>query len=341
MALPVGKALREVFGSTLAELADEDPRIVVLDGDVASSTGAETFDSRHPERFIQTGIAEQDMLGVAAGLATVGFVPVVSAFACFAVGRAFDSIRVLIDQPGLGVKIAAGYTGLLTGMTGKTHQMLDDIAIMRTLPNMTVVAPADEVEIRQALRAMVATDGPFYMQVTRERSQVLFGPDHRFRLGTAVIVRDGSDVTLVSTGVQTTRVVDAADLLAARGIRATVLHMATIKPLDLAALVDAARRTGFVIVVEEQTVIGGLGGAVAEALSDRFPVPVKRLGIMDQYGESGSNDALLNKYRLSADPLAVDIESLLLKRDLPGPSDLTSVPTSSGQLVSHSASDAP
>lgn len=311
MGLPAGKALRVVFGETLAELAYEDPRIVVLDGDVGSSTGAEIFETAHPDRLLQMGIAEQNMLGVAAGLAAVGFVPIVSAFACFAVGRAFDSIRVLIAQPGLNVKVTGGYSGLLTGMTGKTHQIFNDVAIMRTLANVTVLAPADEVEARQAIRAMVATDGPFYMQVTREVSPALFGADYRFGIGRAVRVREGSDVALVSTGVQTTRVVEAAEILARRGVEATVLHVPTIKPLDEGAIVDAARRTGFVVVVEEQSVLGGLGGAVAEVLSDRYPVVVKRLGIQDTYGESGPNELLLEKYRLSASAVADDVRSLL------------------------------
>jgi len=316
MGLPMGKALRTVLGETLVELADEDPRMLVLDGDVGNSSGAEIFENARPDRFLQMGIAEQNMLGVAAGLATVGFVPVVSAFACFAVGRAFDSIRVLIAQPGLNVKITGGYAGLLTGMTGKTHQMFDDVAIMRSLPHVVVLAPADEVEARQAIRAMVATDGPFYIQVTREVSPVFFGPEYRFELGRAVKVRQGgSDVTLVSTGVQTTRVIEAAEMLALLGVEASVLHVPTIKPIDEEALVDAARATGFVVVIEEQSVLGGLGGAVAEVLSDRFPVTVKRLGIRDTYGESGHNEDLLDKYRLSAAMVAKDVESLLRQQD--------------------------
>jgi transketolase len=314
MELRTGKALRVVFGETLVELAHDDPRIVVLDGDVGNSSGAETFENAYPDRFLQMGIAEQGMLGVAAGLATVGFIPVVSAFACFAVGRAFDPIRVLIAQPGLSVKITGGFAGLLTGMTGKTHQMFDDIAIMRSLPKFTILAPADEVEARQAIRAMVATDGPFYMQVTREVSPVVFGPDYRFELGRAVKMREGGDVTLVSTGVETTRVIEAAEMLALLGVKASVLHVPTIKPIDEEALVDAARATGFVVVVEEQSVLGGLGGAVAEVLSDRCPVAVKRLGIRDTYGESGPNEALLDKYRLSAARVAEDVESLLRQR---------------------------
>ena len=310
-ALRPGKAARVVFGETMSDLADEDPRVLVLDADVGVSTGAAAFEAAHPDRFLQMGIAEQGMLGAAAGLATVGFVPVVSAFSCFAVGRAFDSIRVLVAQPALSVKIAGGYAGLLTGMTGKTHQMFDDVAIMRTLPNVSVLAPADEVETAQAIRAMVACDGPFYIQLTREASPVLFTADYRFEIGPAVRIRNGSDVTLVSTGPQTTRVYQAAEILASRGMEATVLHVPTIKPIDGEGIVEAARASGRVVVVEEQSVLGGLGGAVAEVLSSRYPVPVRRLGLPDIYGESGPNDALLDKYRLSPGAVAEDVQAWL------------------------------
>jgi transketolase len=314
VSLPVGTALRQVFGETMAELATEDPAILVLDGDVGSSTGALIFEQAHPDRYIQAGIAEQNMTAMAAGLATVGFRPYVTTFSCFAVARALDSIRVLVAQPALDVKIIGGYAGLLTGMTGKTHQMFNDIAIMRTLPHMTVVAPADETEARQAIRAIAAQPGPVYMQITREPSPVLFGADYSFRLGRAVTVRDGTDATLVSTGVQTTRVVEAAQILAERGLDVQVLHVPTIKPLDDEAIVAAARATGLVITIEEQSIIGGLGGAVAEVLSERYPVSVRRLGIKDCFGESGTNDQLLDKYRLSAERVAEDVAALLTGR---------------------------
>jgi transketolase len=311
MWLPIGAALRQVFGETMAELAAEDSRILLLDGDVGSSTGGAIFEDAHPGQYIQAGIAEQNMLAMAAGLATVGLRPFVSTFSCFAVARALDSIRVLVAQPALDVKIMGGYAGLLTGMTGKTHQMFDDIAIMRTLPHMTVVAPADETEARLAIRAVAAIAGPVYMQITREPSPVLFDAGYRFQLGRAVTVRDGADTTLISTGVQTTRVFEAAEILAERGLDAQVLHVPTIKPLDGDAIVAAARSTGQVITIEEQSVLGGLGGAVAEVLSERYPVPVRRLGIRDCFGESGPNDQLLDKYRLSAARVAEDVEALL------------------------------
>jgi transketolase len=312
MALRVGAAMRQVFGETMADLARSDPAIVVLDGDVGSSTGAAIFEAVHPERYIQAGPAEQNMLAMAAGLATVGFKPYVTTFACFAVARALDSVRVLIAQPQLDVKIIGGYAGLLTGMTGKTHQMFNDIAIMRSLPSMVVVAPADETEARQAIAALAAIDEPAYLQVTREPSPVLFGPDYTFRLGKAVTVFDGgADATLISTGVQTTRAYDAAEILSSRGIDVTVLHVPTIKPLDGDAIVAAAQTSGQVITIEEQSVLGGLGGAIAELLSERYPVPVKRLGIQDCFGESGPNDKILDKYRLSSAKVAADIEAWL------------------------------
>ncbi len=311
-------ALRQVFGETVAELADEDPRVVMLDGDVGSSTGAGLFEAAHPGRYLQTGIAEQNMLAMAAGLAAVGYRPWVSTFSCFAVARALDPIRVLISQPRLDVKIVGGYAGLLTGMTGKTHQMLDDIAIMRTLPHMLVLAPADQAEARQAIRAIAAVADPAYLQITREPSPALFGPDYRFRLGRAVAVRPGGDVTLISTGVQTTRVAGAAEILARRGIDAGVLHLPTVKPLDEAAVTAAAQASGYVITIEEQSIIGGLGGAVAEVLSEQYPVPVDRLGLRDCYGESGPNEALLDKYRLSAARVAEDVEALLGRRSRTG-----------------------
>lgn len=311
MKMQAGKALRTVFGETLIQMAESDPRIVVLDGDVGVSTGAFVFESAFPRRYLQMGIAEQAMLGVAAGLAADGLIPVVSGFACFNVGRAFDSIRVLVAQPALSVKITGGFSGLLTGKTGKTHQIFDDVAIMRTLPNMTVLAPADEVEAAQAIRAMIATDGPFYLQLTREASPVLFPASYQFRLGAAVLLRTGTDVTLISSGVQTTRVAEAAGILADRGIEATLLHVPTIRPLDETAVINAALTSGQVVTVEEQSVLGGLGGAVAEVLAESCPLPVHRLGIRDVYGESGAEAALLDKYRLSAAAVAADVESWL------------------------------
>jgi transketolase len=311
MTLPMGRAMREVFGETVAALADTDQRVVMLDADTGSSTKADIFEKRHPERYLQMGIAEQNMLGVAAGLAATGLTPFVSTFVAFAVVRPLDQIRVLIAQTGLNVKITAGYAGLFTGVTGKTHLIVDDVAIMRAMPGMVTVCPADDVEAEQALRWAAAYDGPVYIRLIRDATQRLFDDSYRFEIGRAVVVREGRDVTLISTGTQTPRVVDAAEMLAERGIDAHVLHVPTIKPLDVPAIVAAARKTGFVVTVEEHTVIGGLGGAVAEALSEHSPTRVKRLGMQDEYGISATNSILLDMFGLSATRVADKVVQLV------------------------------
>jgi transketolase len=311
MTLPMGRPMREIFGETVAELANDDPRIVMLDGDVGSSTRADIFEKAHPDRYLQMGIAEQNMLGVAAGLATMGLIPFISTFVSFAVVRPLDQIRVLIAQTGLNVKITAGYAGLFTGQTGMSHIIVDDMSIMRAMPGMVTVSPADDVEAREVLRWAAAYEGPCYVRLVRDATQRVFGDDYRFELGKAVTVREGRDVTLISTGSQTPRVVDAADLLAADGIDAHVVHVPTIKPLDIAAIVVAAERTGRVITIEEHTVIGGLGGAVAEALSEHRPTKVNRIGLQDLYPQSGPNDALLEIYGLSAPRVADQVRAIL------------------------------
>jgi transketolase len=314
VTLPMGLAMREVFGQTVADLADADPRVYMLDADLAVSTKADIFEKRHPDRFLQMGIAEQNMMGVAAGLASMGLMPFISTFVSFAIVRPLDQVRILIAQTGLNVKITAGYAGLFTGQAGKTHQIVDDISIMRAMPGMVTVSPADDVETGQVLRWCAGYDGPVYVRLVRDATQRLFGDDYRFEFGRAVVVRPGSDVTLISTGAQTPRVVDAADLLAADGIEAHVLHVPTLKPLDVQAIVAAADRTGFVITVEEHSIIGGLGGAVAEALSDQRPTFVKRLGLRDVFGTSAPNDELLEIYRLSAPRVADQVRELLQDR---------------------------
>jgi transketolase len=300
MTLVTGRAMREVFGETVSELADSDPRIVMLDADVGSSTKADIFEKRHPERFLQMGIAEQNMLGVAAGLAATGLIPFVSTFVAFGVVRPLDQIRVLIAQTGLNVKITPGYAGLFTGVTGKTHLIVDDVSIMRAMPGMVTVCPADDVEADQALRWCAEYRGPVYVRIVRDATPRLFDGSYKFEFGRAVTVREGRDVTLISTGTQTPRVVEAGEMLAARGIEAHILHVPTVKPLDVTAVVAAAERTGLVVTAEEHTVIGGLGGAVAEALSEHRPTTVIRLGMQDVFGESASNAALLELYGLSA-----------------------------------------
>ena len=311
MTLPMGRAMREVFGETVAALAAEDPRIVMLDGDVGSSTRADIFEKAHPDRYLQMGIAEQNMLGVAAGLSTMGLIPFVSTFVSFAVVRPLDQIRVLIAQTGANVKITPGYAGMFTGQTGMSHIIVDDLAIMRAMPGMVTVAPADDVEADLALRWAASYRGPCYVRIVRDATQRLFDTSYRFELGKAVVVREGRDVTLMATGTQTPRVVDAAELLAARGVDAHVLHVPTLKPLDDDAIVAAANRTGRVITVEEHTVLGGLGGAVAEVLGERRPTQLNRIGLQDTYVQSGPNDELLDIYGLSAARVAEQVLAIL------------------------------
>jgi transketolase len=311
MTLPMGRAMREVFGETVTALADADPRVVMLDGDLGVSTKADIFEMAHPERYLQMGIAEQNMLGVAAGLASVGLIPFISTFVAFAVVRPLDQIRVLIAQPRLNVKITPGYAGLFVGAAGKTHQIVDDLSIMRAMPGIVTIAPADDTETAQAIRWAHAYEGPVYVRLVRDATQRLFDEAYRFEPGRAVVVREGTDVTLISTGAQTPRVVDAAELLAARGVDAHVLHVPTLKPLDVAAVVAAAGRTGFVVTVEENSVIGGLGGAVAETLSEHRPTPVRRIGLQDVFGESASNADLLEIYGLSAARVAEQVMALV------------------------------
>ncbi len=313
-ALAPGKALRLAFGETITDLAATDKRIVVLDGDTGSSTFTSLFEAEYPDRFFQMGITEQNMLGMAAGMASLGLVPIVSTFSCFIVSRAHDSIRVLIAQPRANVKLMGGYAGLLAGMTGKTHLMFDDVSIMRAMANMTVVAPADEVETRSALKAIIEYDGPVYFRLTRSDSPILFDDDYEFKLGKAVTVRKGTDVTVFSTGVQTARAYEAAEALALEGIDVHLVHVPTIKPLDVDAVVAAAAKTGLVVTTEEHTIIGGLGGAIAEALGVNAPTPMTLHGLQDVFGESGPDGALLDKYGISAEKTATAIRDAVANR---------------------------
>jgi transketolase len=316
--LAPGKALRVAFGETVTELARTDPRIVMLDGDTGNSTRTDIFEDEHPERFFQMGIAEQNMLGMAAGMATVGLIPFVSTFTCFIVSRAHDPIRVLIAQPKLNVKLMGGYAGLLAGMTGKTHLIFDDISIMRSMANMTVVAPVDEVETRQALTAIVDYPGPVYVRLTRQNAPILFDDSYHFEVGKAVTVREGTDVTVFGTGTQTSRALEAAEILAKEGVSVHLVHVPTIKPLDIEAIVTAARKTGRVVTTEEHTIIGGLGGAVAETLGEHAPLPMKRHGLQDVFGESGPDDALVDKYGISPEKTADAIREFISRDSRPG-----------------------
>ncbi len=314
LPLTIGDALnaqRDAFGDTLIELIDRDERVYVLDGDLANSTKADKTSRERPERFLQMGIAEQNMMGVAAGMASCGLVPWLSSFACFLVNRDLDQLRVVVAQPNLPVKIAGAYSGLLTGKTGKTHQEVSDISVMRAMPNMTVISPIDAVEVRAAMIAANDSEGPVYIRMTRDPEPVVLPADYAFEIGRIIVVREGSDVTIFSTGAQTVRCLEAADLLAADGVSAHVVHVPTIKPLDAEAIAEAAARTGRVVTAEDHTIIGGLGGAVAEALGELQPTPMRRIGIRDTFGESAANDDLLKKYGITPGHVADAARELL------------------------------
>ena len=314
LPLTVGDTLaaqRDAFGDTLVELIDQDERVYVLDGDLANSTKADKISRERPARFLQMGIAEQNMMGVAAGMASCGLIPWLSSFACFLVNRDLDQLRVVVAQPNLPVKIAGAYSGLLTGKTGKTHQEVSDLSVMRAMPNMTVISPADAVEVRAAMIAANDCDGPVYIRMTRDPETVVFPSDYTFEIGRTIVVREGSDVTIFSTGAQIVRCLQAADLLVGSGISAHVVHVPTIKPLDAEGIAEAAARTGRVVTAEDHTVIGGLGGAVAEALGELQPTPMLRVGIRDTFGESAANEDLLEKYGITPEHVANAARALL------------------------------
>ena len=307
-------ATRDAYGQALAELGATNDKVVVLDADLSKSTKTNDFKKLFPERFFNIGIAEQNLMGTAAGFAATGKIPFASSFAVFAVGRAYDQIRNSIAYPRLNVKIAATHAGLTVGEDGGSHQMLEDIALMRAVPNMTVIVPADGVETRQAVLAAAAYDGPVYIRLGRPKVPVLFGEDYEFEIGKGVVLRDGSDVTLVATGIMVSKAVEAAETLAAEGINAAVVNISTIKPLDDALLIAMAQKTGAVVTCEEHNIYGGLGSAVAEVLVENCPVPMTRVDVEDSFGESGLPDQLLEKYRLTVDNIVKKAKAVMARK---------------------------
>ena len=292
-------ATRASYGEALVELGREHDDVVVLDADLAAATKTGTFKKAFPDRFFDCGIAESNLMGVAAGLATTGMVPFASTFAMFAAGRAFEQVRNSIGYPHLNVKIGATHAGISVGEDGATHQCNEDIALMRTIPGMTIICPADDVEAKAAVRAAYEMDGPVYLRFGRLAVPVINDtPDYQFEIGKGVTLREGKDVTIIATGLCVNSALEAAKLLAADGIEAKVINIHTIKPLDEELVVAAAKEIGRVVTVEEHSVIGGLGGAVCEVLSEKAPVPVKRIGVNDVFGESGPAVKLIEKYGL-------------------------------------------
>lgn len=294
-------ATRTAYGKALVKIGQANPDVVVLDADLSKSTKTNEFAKAFPERFFQMGIAEQDLMGTAAGLAAAGKIPFASTFAIFATGRAFEQVRNSIAYPKLNVKIAATHAGVSVGEDGGSHQAIEDIALMRSVPNMTVIVPADAVETEKAVLAAAAHDGPVYIRMGRLDVPVLFDESYQFEIGKAALLREGRDVTIIACGLLVAAALEAAEKLAAKGINARVLNMASIKPLDVVAIERAARETGAIVTAEEHTVFGGLGGAVAEVVVQRYPVPVKMVGVQDRFGQSGLPEQLLVEYGLTAD----------------------------------------
>ena len=294
---------RNYYGKALAELA-ADPRVVVMDADLAGSTKTSEFQKVCPERFVEVGIAEQNMIGIAAGLAASGKVVFASTFGIFATGRCWEQIRLAVAYPKLNVKICATHCGITVGEDGASHQALEDMAIMRSIPNMTVLCPADAYEAFAATKALAEYDGPAYMRMGRADFPVITEEGAPFVIGKARVMREGTDVTLIGCGQMTALCLKAADMLEADGISAEVFNISTIKPLDSAAVVASVSKTGCCVTAEEHSIIGGLGSAVAEALADSCPAPLERVGTMDTFGESGKPAELMAKYGLTAEHIA-------------------------------------
>ncbi|MGE5574330.1 MAG: transketolase family protein [Bacillota bacterium] len=302
--VPKKIATRAAYGKALVKLGEVNPDVVVLDADLAKSTKTDEFAARFPERFFDMGIAEADMMGTAAGLAASGKIPFASTFAVFAAGRAFDQVRQVIAYPGLNVKIGASHGGITVGEDGASHQSVEDVALMRAIPGMTVIVPADAVETEKAVFAAAEHSGPVYIRLGRSGVPVVFDDDYGFRIGRAALLREGGDVTIIACGVLVASALEAASRLAeGEGLSARVLDMATIKPADEDAVVAAARETGAIVTAEEHNVIGGLGSAVCEITAGRCPVPVERVGIRDAFGQSGTPEELLRAYGLLSEDI--------------------------------------
>ena len=305
-------ATRESYGNALKELAESYPELVVLDADLAEATKTGIFKKAYPERFIDCGIAECNMMGVAAGLSLVGKIPFCSSFAMFAAGRAFEQIRNSIGYPHLNVKIGATHAGISVGEDGASHQCNEDLALMRTIPGMVVMCPSDDIEARAAVKAAIDYVGPVYIRFGRAAVPVINDkPDYKFEIGKGTVLREGTDVTIVATGICVESALGAAEKLAADGISAEVINICTIKPIDADLLVASAKKTGKVVTVEEHSVIGGLGSAVCDVLCEKCPTPVKKVGMQDIFGESGSAAALIEKYGLDANGVYSSVKEFL------------------------------
>lgn len=297
-------ATREAYGKALAKLGQENDNIVVLDADLSKSTKTADFKKVCPDRFINMGIAEGNMMGVAAGMSTCGKIPYVSTFAMFAAGRAFEQIRNSICYPKLNVKICATHAGLTVGEDGASHQAIEDLSLMRSVPNMTVICPSDDIETEAVIRAIAEYNGPCYVRLGRAAVNTINdNPEYKFEIGKAVTLREGKDATVIATGIMVEAALEAYNTLAEEGIKVKVINIHTLKPIDAEAITKAARETGVIVTAEEHSIIGGLGSAVCEVVSESHPVPVLRVGVKDTFGESGKPGELLKAYGLTAEEI--------------------------------------
>lgn len=307
-------ATREAYGKALQILGAENPNVVVLDADLSKSTKTADFAKKYPERFFNMGIAEANLLGTAAGLAAAGKIPFASTFAIFAVGRAFEQIRNSIAYPKLNVKIAATHSGITVGEDGGSHQAIEDVAIMRAVPNMVVLVPADGEETRQVVLAAADYNGPVYIRMGRLGVPLLFGEEYRFEIGKANVLKEGTDVAIMANGVMVSMALEAAAELTTQGVSVSVVNVASVKPLDEETIVRIAKMTGAVVTAEEHNIIGGLGSAIAEVLGEQQPTPMVRVGLKDTFGESGQPQELLEKYGLTKLELVKAVQEVLAKK---------------------------
>ncbi|GAA0310468.1 transketolase [Gracilibacillus halotolerans] len=310
------RAGRDGFGQAMMELGEENEKVVALGADLAESVKVHYFAEAYPERYFQIGIAEQDMIGTAAGLALSGYIPFTTTYAVFAAQRANEQIRLAVCYNNSNVKLAVSHAGLTTGEDGATHQALEDIASMRAMPNMTVLVPADASEAYEATKAAAEYQGPIYLRLGRTPVSELTNGVGEFKIGKARKMKEGKDVTIFACGIMVERAVEAHDILAKKGVDAEIINIHTIKPLDEVAVLESAKKTGCVVTAEEHSIIGGLGGAVAEVLSEKFPIPLKRIGTQDTFGESGPPEELLTKYGLTAEKIVEAVEEVIEKKNV-------------------------
>ena len=314
MAEVIKTATRDAYGKALVELGEKNKNVVVLDADLAAATKTGAFKKAFPERFFDTGIAESNMMSLAGGLATTGFTVFASTFAMFAAGRAFEQVRNTIGYPHLNVKIGATHAGISVGEDGASHQCCEDIALMRSIPGMVIINPADDIEARAAVFAAAEHDGPVYMRFGRLAVPRVFDENYKFEIGKAVTLKEGTDVTIIATGLMVNEAIEASKTLEAEGISVELINMHTIKPLDRDAVIKAAKKTGCIVTAEEHNIIGGLGSAVAEAVSEECPVPVVRVGVNDEFGKSGPAVELLHLYGLDAENIVKHAKIAISKK---------------------------